>query len=132
MTRRDPIRRYLADRGVRDDLVTDGLDGLVRRWAAIVGEVAHGYELTLDDYRNDMDVRDIIAGVLPLATGTQRQAVEKQLADADRRLRDVTTVSSSLWGDSDADGAAAERWWYFRKPRKPGRALAADLATLPD
>ena len=83
----------------------------VRRWAAIVGEVAHGYELTLDDYRDDMDVRDIIAGVLPLATGTQRQAVEKQLADADRRLRDVTTVSSSLWGDSDADGAAAERWW---------------------
>jgi hypothetical protein len=92
----DPVRRYLIERGVRADLVHEGLAGLVDRWTRIVHEVARGYPLTLDDYLNDMDIRDIIAGALVVASQKERQAIRQTLEDADETLRSVTTPSPSL------------------------------------
>ncbi len=38
-----------------------GGEGLVRRWRDFVAQVEKGYPLGLDDYRNDLDVRTLIA-----------------------------------------------------------------------
>ncbi len=139
----DAVKRYLRDRGARPDLVEAGLPGLVKRWATIVDEIARGYQLTLDDYLNDMDVRDMIAGALAVAGTKERDALERSLAEADRKLHELTTPSPSLWGpaanipnqQNPANSAnladrANLRWWYFRKPRHPGKSLEADLARL--
>ena len=38
-----------------------GARGLVRRWREFVEQVERGYSLGIEDYRNDLDVRGIIA-----------------------------------------------------------------------
>lgn len=124
----DPVRRYLIERGVRADLVGGGLTGLVGRWTHIVDEVSRGYQLTLDDYLNDMDVRDIIASALTVANPDQHAEVARSLEQADRKLRDVTKASPSLLENPPN----LERWWYWRRPKKAGAALTRDLANVLD
>jgi len=126
----DPVRHYLLERGVRSDLVDGGLAGLVVRWERIADEVARGYQLTLDDYVNDMDVRDIIAGALAVARPDDRQAVEAALAGADQKLLSATIPSPSLQNLENPPNSA--RWWYVRRPRRAGPALTEDLAQLSD
>jgi hypothetical protein len=128
MTPRDSVRRYLIERGVRADLVGGGLTGLVGRWTHIVDEVSRGYQLTLDDYLNDMDVRDIIAGALTVANPDQHEEVARSLEEADRKLREATKASPSLL-DNPPNLA---RWWYWRRPKKAGPALTRDLANVLD
>jgi hypothetical protein len=133
----DPVRHYLIERGVRTDLVDDGLAGLVERWARIVEEVARGYQLTLDDYVNDMDIRDIIGGALAVAPPAGREAIEAALASADQKLLAATIPSPSLQNLEDPENSwnpenppSPDRWWYARRPRRAGPTLTADLARL--
>jgi hypothetical protein len=111
----DPVRRYLMERGVRDDLVHEGLPGLVRRWTRIVHEVARGYSLTLDDYLNDMDIRDIIAGALAVADQKQRDAIHHAVEDADRKFRSMTIASLA---ENPENPPNPDRWWYSRRPAR--------------
>jgi hypothetical protein len=117
--RADPVRRYLKKRGVRPDLVEGGLPGLVARWQAIVDEVAGGYKLTLDDYLNDMDVRDIIAGALAVAEAKERRTIERPLALADETFLAATNPENTGDPQNPPNPAnPSENWWYFRKPRR--------------
>ncbi|HEX5385726.1 MAG TPA: hypothetical protein VFW66_03385 [Gemmatimonadales bacterium] len=121
------------------------LDELVRRWEAIVDEVARGYDLTLDDYLNDMDLRERIARALtddatdpPGAPhhGRPRSArrderTESRLAGADARFHELTVPTGPIWGApvaADEGHDPAHQWWYFRRPANPGPELARDLA----
>ena len=128
MRSRDSVRRYLIERGVRPDLVGGGLTGLVERWTNIVDEISRGYRLTLDDYLNDMDVRDIIAGALTVANPGEHEEVANSLAQADRKLRELTKASPSLLENPPS----LERWWYWRRPKKAGPSLTRDLRDLLD
>src|SRR5207245_10374905 len=92
MTDEAPVGRYLNERGARPDLIEGGLEGLVGRWEQIVNHVAQGYDLTLDDYRNDMDIRCLIAGALKAAGPNVTRAARQRLAAADRRLRVLTVA----------------------------------------
>jgi hypothetical protein len=135
MTPRNSVRRYLIERGVRSDLLGGGLTGLVERWTNIVDEIARGYQLTLDDYLNDMDVRDIIAGALTVADPQEREEIASALAHADRKLREVTKASPSLLEyPTDVPKPTSppnlDRWWYARRPKNAGAALTRDLANL--
>jgi hypothetical protein len=133
MTHEDPVRRYLKGRRARPDLSEGGLEGLVDRWEQIVEHVAQGYDLTLDDYRNDMDIRDLIAGALDTAGPDVPRAALQRLAAADRRLRALTVASRSIWSDSDGEEGQLDGnayWWHFARPRVPGPTLAKDLAKL--
>jgi hypothetical protein len=109
----DPVRRYLKKRGVRPDLVEGGLPGLIARWQTIVDEVARGYKLTLDDYLNDMDVRDIIAGALAVAEAKERRTIEEPLARADEKFQAATNLENPV-----NPANPPESWWYSRKPRR--------------
>lgn len=117
MTPPDKVRRYLLERGVRADLVGGGLTGLVERWTKIVDEISRGYQLTLDDYLNDMDLRDIIAGALAVADQSERDAIHQALETADRTLRSVTMPSSILRSAANPPNPEnPDRWWYSRLP----------------
>lgn len=129
----DPVSNYLRSRGWDDETVSAGLDGLVGLWAAAVEQVARTeYKLTLDDYLNDLDVRDALAGALVVATREQRGAVEERVRVADVMFLAASyAVEQCLWGGEIAaenSWDAESHWWYYRVPRKRGAELERDLA----
>lgn len=127
----DPVRDYLRRSGAPYSVVAQGLRGLVENWERIVSQVLEGYPLTLDDYLNDMDSRQLLANALELAPPQVRDAFLPRVHDADLRIRlNLVAASRCLWGSIVAaeEGWDPERnWWYFEQPRNPGPALKADL-----
>lgn len=125
----DQIRRFLRARGVAAHVVDGGLDGLVTAWERTAAQIDAGYDLTLDDYLNDLDVRQIIEVVLRAIPEPDGPLLDRMRA-ADARVRAATTLASRcVWGDGADDTWTARRnWWYFVVPNMPGDQLATDLA----
>lgn len=134
MTQPDPVRDYLRQRGASYSVIANGLRGLVENWDRVVAEVEAGYDRPLDDYLNDVDGRQLLANALELAPDEMRSAYAARIADADKRIRDVTRPSARcLWGQivADEEGWKPERnWWYFVLPKAPGPKLAAEIVGL--
>lgn len=128
---KDPIREYLKQKGCPDHIVKGGLEGLIETWEIVVNEVTHGYDLTLDDYLNDMDGRQLIEEVVPLATKASHKALIKKLWRLDAIMKTlVEPREHSLWGNNSAQeqGWTREKhWWYFTQPKHPGPDLRAEL-----
>ena len=120
---RGPVARYLAERGVSPAVQGMGLRGIVAKWDAISSR-AERYDLTLDDWLNDLDLRDIIAGAIVVAPEQERQVVQSILARADDRFRGATMESPRpLVGGANR----AAQWWYLRYPAQPGASMRDDL-----
>lgn len=112
-----PTEKQVADillgRGVPPLRVQGGAAGLLSDWAAFVDQVEAGYSFGLDDYRNDLDLRSLIA-----LTGLDEAA-----ADDDARFRNLLTRTDLEVWSSDAAGA----WWTHGFPANSGSALLEDL-----
>ena len=76
------VRHYLSENGYPEHVVREGRAGLVRRWREFVERVERGYSLGIEDYRNDLDVR----GILALAKADDADG-HAQVADIDQRAR---------------------------------------------
>ena len=130
----DLVRERLIERGAPRHVVDGGLEGLAAAWDRATKSAARGATDDLDEWRNDVDARQILHEVLPVATKAQRALVEDQIALADRRFRRATRKSPvSVWGPEATRRARwtpDESWWYFLIPRKSGARFAADLARL--
>lgn len=126
----DPVEEYFAKRGVSEGVRKKGLRGLVADWVAIAQSAAH-YNLTLDDWVNDLDLRDIIAGALALAPESEHRALRDTLERADNEFRAATLASeqSAAHGSTPKarDYDSSRQWWYFRYPAHPGDSMRADL-----
>jgi len=120
----DAVREYLRGVGVRRDVAEGGLSGLVSSWETIVRQLDGVYTLTIDDYRNDLDIRDLIAKVVPIAKPAEREAVAGRLAAADQHFRNATQAGDSVWGDPPDSSDATDAWWTFRWPQRAGEAFA--------
>jgi hypothetical protein len=57
----EEMAAYLRDNGYPEHVVRAGRAGLIERWGKFVAEVERGYRFGLEDYRNDLDLRGIIA-----------------------------------------------------------------------
>ena len=128
----DPVTRYLQSRDCTRDMVRGGLNGLVNRWEVIVAQVVKGYDFTLDDYLNDMDLRDILAGALDALGPKEAQPpeIDRRVTAADRQFLELTLATDDLWGNpEDGEGAPdpETQWWYYRRPAKPGPTLQEDM-----
>jgi len=127
----DAVRDLLRRRGAPEHLVEGGLAGLVAEWEKTAQSVATGYPLGLDDYLNDMDLRQLLNDALDCANDIARLRVLERLTRADDLLRAHSVpMQRCLWGEAVAryHGWEPERsWWYFRQPRDPGPELAEDL-----
>jgi hypothetical protein len=131
MRRGDPVKDYLTRRGVSAPLANASLDELVERWRKIVDEIADGYALGLDDYLNDLDLRQILHELereLPQAWNAEAR---RQLHAIDARCRaHLAPRRSCLWGKElarERGWTARANWWYFSRPLHPGDELARDL-----
>lgn len=127
----DPVREYLRRSGAPYSVVAQGLRGLVENWERVVDQVVAGYNLTLDDYLNDMDGRQLLANALELAPAEVRNAFMPRVHDADNRVRlNLVPAGRCLWGGIVAGEEGWQEdthWWYFEKPRNPGSRLRAEL-----
>lgn len=122
----DAVRDYLEKRGCAAHLREGGLAGLVDRWEAIVEQVRSGYPLGLEDYLNDLDLRDILQGAMSVAGGAGAHRLRQRTAAADSRFMEATVECPPLPGAAQRH-AGDSAWWARRRPRHPGEDLAADL-----
>jgi hypothetical protein len=94
----------------------------VTRWAKIVESLERGWRFDLDDWLNDMDLRQIIHDGWPLYEPDEKAAVEAKIKRADSFfLLHTVDAGKCLWGRKTAKRekwSAKTNWWYFRKPRK--------------
>jgi len=107
------IQSYLRDNGYPEHIVREGRAGLIRRWRDFVVEVERGYSLGLEDYRNDLDIRGIIA--LAGAEDDDVRALDDRLS----KLLIATHIR--IW-ESSPNGA-----WDFGYPANAGQQLITDL-----
>jgi hypothetical protein len=130
----DSVQDFLADRGCAEHVVAGGLEGLIDAWETFAKGLGKGYAHGLDDYLNDLDLRQIIAEAWLKATATQRKPLTARLAAADKRVRAATTASAvCLWGSKNAKKYgwdASTHWWYFAVPKKPAADLQRDLGRV--
>ncbi len=131
MIAKDPVGEFLRQRGCPEHVVSGGLQGLTENWEEIVHSVEGGYSLGLDDYLNDMDVRQLIEEALPIAPAEDRQAVLKRIRQADAKMQWlIKPAGRCLWGDETArqEGWAAQKnWWYFSIPARAGEELLREF-----
>ena len=110
------IQAYLRDNGYPEHLARDGRAGLVARYRKFVEQVEHGYPLGLEDYRNDLDLRAIIA----LAG-----AEDDEIRALDERFEKMLTARTvRVW-----ESAANDPFWDFGYPKLAGEDLKEDLAS---
>ena len=108
----DQIAEYLRSNGYPEHLVRGGRAGLIDRWRQFVEEVEKGYKLGLEDYRNDLDLRGIIA-ILDL---------NDEVKDLDRRFEALLTNRTvRVWETS-----AGNPSWDFGYPAN-ARQLVQDI-----
>ncbi len=108
------IKDYLRENGYPEHIVREGRPGLLRHWRDFVDQVERGYSLGLEDYRNDLDVRAILA-----LAGAEDDAVR----ELDERLKKLLTgCDVRVW-----ESAAGGPFWDFGYPRNAGEDLMEDL-----
>ncbi|HET8550049.1 MAG TPA: hypothetical protein VFL57_18695 [Bryobacteraceae bacterium] len=109
----EEVRRYLAENGYPLHVVQAGREGLIRRWREFVEEVERGYEYGLEDYRNDLDLRGVIA----------MAGLDHDVADMDKRLAAMLTRTDvRVW-----ESASQHPFWDFGYPRNASGPLLKDL-----
>ncbi len=108
------VEEYLRENGYPEHVVRDGRAGLVRKWGEFVEQVERGYPLGLEDYRNDLDVRAILA---------QADAEDEEILALDERLKKLLTgCDQRVW-----ESAPGDPFWDFGYPRNAGPDLLEDL-----
>ena len=107
------IQSYLDDNGYPRHVVDAGSAGLVQRFQDFVSEVEAGYGYGLHDYRNDLDIRGLIAMF----------GLNHEVAAADERLNAVLIHREHrVW-----ESGSGDPYWDFGYPRNAGRWLVREL-----
>ena len=109
----EEMAAYLRENGYPEHIVRAGRAGLIERWGKFVAEVERGYRFGLEDYRNDLDLRGIIA-MLDL---------DSEVAEFDRRFEALLIHRDKrVWETS-----AAAPFWDFGYPSNADDQLLEDL-----
>ncbi len=108
------IEEYLRENDYPEHVIREGRTGLVRQWREFVENVERGYPLGLEDYRNDLDVRAILA----LAS-----AEDDEVIGLDARLKKfLIATGKRVW-----ESAPGDPFWDFGYPTNAGSDLLDDL-----
>ncbi len=130
----EEVREFLREKGCSFQVAERGLSGLVESWEKVVKSVERGYSLTLDDYLNDLDARQLLEEALEVAPLAEQQTFEERIRQADDQMRGLTTRSSiCLWGDELAEEegwTAKKNWWYYACPVDADAELLAEIAAV--
>jgi hypothetical protein len=109
----EEMTTYLRDNGYPEHIVRAGRAGLIERWGKFVAEVERGYRFGLEDYRNDLDLRGIIAML----------GLDSEVADLDRRFQALLThPDKRVW-----ESTAGAPFWDFGYPSSTGTRFLEDI-----
>lgn len=103
------------------------LEEMISRWEK-TAKGAATYDLTLDDWLNDLDLREMIARQTSEGAVVSASA-KSRLDEADRAFRESTIeAKGSMWGPTAGrEHHPTAHWWYFRYPSSPGSYMRRDL-----
>lgn len=104
---------YLRDNGYPEHVAKAGRAGLIERWRKFVEEVERGYRYGLEDYRNDLDLRGILAMV----------GLDDDVRDLDQRFEALLIDRQTRVWESTGNNPA----WDFGYPSNAGEQLREDL-----
>lgn len=122
MSTAEDVRVFLQSRGLADETIEAGAEGLVARWEQAARDAEHErYPFGIEDWLNELDGRQLIAELAASLKGALSSAQQARLADADARIEAVTEPTAEcLWGARMAkrmNWSAKQQWWYWRRPR---------------
>jgi hypothetical protein len=107
------VREKLLAHGVPQHVIQAGGEGLIAGWRRFVAQVEQGYPLGLDEYRNDLDLRELIAVA----------GLDPHVAAEDERLRHLLLPDGKPIWETDVPDA----FWVRGYPRNASGELLADL-----
>ncbi len=93
----------------------------MEQWVKFVGQVEDGYQFTIYDYHNDLDLRGKLEEVLEGIPAEDRATLEAEVHDYDDRFIRATREVPEVIATYDRG------FWARRIPTKLVGELAADL-----
>lgn len=128
MSASEGVREFLAGRGLADEIVAGGAEGVVARWEQAAREAERErYPFGIEDWLNELDGRQLLHELQAAVPDMLAGSLAARLEDADQRLRAATEVAGEcLWGEALAERMGwqpAREWWYWRSPH----AVAEDF-----
>ena len=111
------------------------LTDLIDQWAEFAGGLERNdYTFDLDNWRNDVDVRELILEALPMFSREEMGDHALKLDEADKAFQANTRpFKRCVWGhgtQKKEKWTAEANWWYFRTPRRSNAQLEDELATV--
>lgn len=100
------------------------VDRLIDKWRVFTREVQQGYRFPLNDYTNDLSVRDLLQELLECVSVEVAPKIEARLAASDNSFESSTSEI-----DTPLPGQRSARWWH-RVPRTLIGDLRNDLSAL--
>ena len=92
-------QKILYKIGCAEHVVQDDLEGLVSAWVKVVAHVSEGYQMTTDDYLNDIEGRHLIHVFIDQAPSQFIAPYEQRLKAADEKFMVCTTETvECIWG----------------------------------
>ena len=108
---------------------------LVAQWAQFTTDLAaNGYTFDLDNWLNDVDVRELVLEALPMFGREELGELGSALEQADRAFMAATrSHKKCVWGSTTARRerwTPEKNWWYFRTPRRSNASLEDELGRI--
>lgn len=111
------------------------LRDLIDQWAEFVGDLERkDYTFDLDNWRNDVDVRELILEALPMFSREEMGDHALKLDATDKSFMTGTRAfKRCVWGhgtQKKEKWTPETNWWYFRTPLRSNAQLEDELATV--
>jgi len=111
------------------------LRDLIDQWYEFAASLeVKDYTFDLDNWRNDVDVRELILEALPMFSREEIGDHALKLDQADAAFKTGTRTSRRcVWGhgtQSKEKWTPELNWWYFRTPLRSNAQLEDELATV--
>ena len=108
---------------------------LIDQWAEFTGDLERkDYSFDLDNWLNDVDVRELILEALPMFSREELGEHALKLDQADKDFMSGTRdLKKCVWGKGTArkeKWTPQKNWWYFRKPVRSNAQLEDELSTV--
>lgn len=107
---------------------------LIAQWAAFVAGLTQTYSFDLDNWLNDVDIRQLIREASPMFSAAELGDHATVLHEADQHFLLATAdAGKCVWGRRAArreKWTATGNWWYFRAPLRSNPELDEELAQV--
>ncbi|MBS0546547.1 MAG: hypothetical protein JSR24_02290 [Proteobacteria bacterium] len=107
----------------------------IDQWAEFVGDLeAKDYTFDIDNWRNDVDARQIVQDALPMFSREEIGDHALKLDRADAAFKAATRdLKKCVWGHGTQrkeKWTPQQNWWYFRTPVRSNEQLEDELANV--